>query len=104
MRIGIEAQRIFRKNKHGMDYVVLQEIISSKGSQGTEPRHVTLYEQHSPYPLQGSIDTDTPRHHLLGTKRQEQQIALPEHGVVLPEIGRAQDPQEMPTHHHRVQL
>ena len=26
MRIGIEAQRIFRKNKHGMDYVVLQEI------------------------------------------------------------------------------
>lgn len=27
MRIGIEAQRIFRKNKHGKDYVVLQEII-----------------------------------------------------------------------------
>lgn len=27
MRIGIEAQRIFRKNKHGMDYVVLQEIL-----------------------------------------------------------------------------
>ena len=27
MRMGIEAQRIFRKNKHGMDYVVLQEII-----------------------------------------------------------------------------
>ncbi|MBQ9677956.1 MAG: glycosyltransferase family 4 protein [Prevotella sp.] len=26
MRIGIEAQRIFRTNKHGMDYVVLQEI------------------------------------------------------------------------------
>lgn len=26
MRIGIEAQRIFRKNTHGMDYVVLQEI------------------------------------------------------------------------------
>lgn len=26
MRIGIEAQRIYRKNKHGMDYVVLQEI------------------------------------------------------------------------------
>jgi len=26
MRIGIEAQRIFRKKKHGMDYVVLQEI------------------------------------------------------------------------------
>ena len=26
MRIGIEAQRIFRKNKHGMDFVVLQEI------------------------------------------------------------------------------
>ena len=26
MRIGIEAQRIFRKNKHGMDYVVLYEI------------------------------------------------------------------------------
>ena len=26
MRIGIEAQRIFRKNKHGMDYVAVQEI------------------------------------------------------------------------------
>jgi len=26
MKIGIEAQRIFRKNKHGMDYVILQEI------------------------------------------------------------------------------
>ena len=26
MRIGIEAQRIFRKNKHGTDFVVLQEI------------------------------------------------------------------------------
>ena len=26
MKIGIEAQRIFRNNKHGMDYVVLQEI------------------------------------------------------------------------------
>ena len=26
MIIGIEAQRIFRENKHGMDYVVLQEI------------------------------------------------------------------------------
>ena len=26
MRIGIEAQRIFRHNKHGMDYVVLEEI------------------------------------------------------------------------------
>ena len=26
MKIGIEAQRICRKNKHGMDYVVLQEI------------------------------------------------------------------------------
>jgi len=27
MKIGIEAQRIFRSNKHGMDYVVLQEIL-----------------------------------------------------------------------------
>ncbi|MCR4918315.1 MAG: glycosyltransferase family 4 protein [Prevotella sp.] len=27
MRIGIEAQRVFRKNKHGMDYVVLQEVL-----------------------------------------------------------------------------
>ncbi|MBQ9655738.1 MAG: glycosyltransferase family 4 protein [Prevotella sp.] len=27
MKVGIEAQRIFRKNKHGMDYVVLQEIL-----------------------------------------------------------------------------
>jgi glycosyltransferase involved in cell wall biosynthesis len=27
MIVGIEAQRIFRSNKHGMDYVVLQEIL-----------------------------------------------------------------------------
>ena len=27
MKIGIEAQRIFRTHKHGMDYVVLQEIL-----------------------------------------------------------------------------
>jgi len=27
MKIGIEAQRIFRENKHGMDYVVLQEVL-----------------------------------------------------------------------------
>ena len=27
MKIGIEAQRIFRQTKHGMDYVVLQEIL-----------------------------------------------------------------------------
>ena len=27
MKIGIEAQRIFRSNKHGMDYVVLKEIL-----------------------------------------------------------------------------
>ena len=26
MRIGIEAQRIFRHNKHGMDFVVLNLI------------------------------------------------------------------------------
>lgn|SRR5574344_161393 len=26
MKIGIEAQRIFRQNKHGMDFVVLEEI------------------------------------------------------------------------------
>ena len=26
MRIGIEAQRIFRANKHGMDFVVLEVI------------------------------------------------------------------------------
>jgi glycosyltransferase involved in cell wall biosynthesis len=26
MKIGIEAQRIFRENKHGMDFVVLEEI------------------------------------------------------------------------------
>ena len=26
MKIGIEAQRIFRQRKHGMDYVVLEEL------------------------------------------------------------------------------
>ena len=26
MRIGIEAQRLFRKEKHGMDYVILNEL------------------------------------------------------------------------------
>ena len=36
MRIGIEAQRVFRRNKHGMDYVVLQEI---KELQRMETQH-----------------------------------------------------------------
>ncbi len=31
MRIGIEAQRIFRTNKHGMDYVVLEEVKRLQG-------------------------------------------------------------------------
>ena len=26
MRIAIEAQRIFRQNKHGMDFVVLESV------------------------------------------------------------------------------
>jgi len=40
MKIGIEAQRIFRKNKHGMDYVVLQEII--------ELQKMSREDSHSP--------------------------------------------------------
>ena len=68
MRIGIEAQRIFRKNKHGMDYVVLQEILElQKMDTGDEyyvfvkpdedrcvesSEHVHIVELHCPsYPL-----------------------------------------------------
>lgn len=36
MKIGIEAQRIFRPNKHGMDYVVLEEV---KELQKMDTRH-----------------------------------------------------------------
>lgn len=40
MRIGIEAQRIFRKNKHGMDYVVLQEIKELQGIDTTNEYYI----------------------------------------------------------------
>ena len=40
MIIGIEAQRIFRKNKHGMDYVVLQEIKELQQMQTSDEYYV----------------------------------------------------------------
>ena len=40
MKIGIEAQRIFRKNKHGMDYVVLQEILQLQQMQTGDEYYV----------------------------------------------------------------
>ena len=40
MKIGIEAQRIFRKNKHGMDYVVLQEILELQKMQTGDEYYV----------------------------------------------------------------
>ena len=40
MKIGIEAQRIFRKNKHGMDYVVLQEIKELQQMQTSDEYYV----------------------------------------------------------------
>ena len=116
MRIGIEAQRIFRKNKHGMDYVVLQEIkelqkidknneyfvfvapgedvcledtknfhiIEMGGSFYPVWEQITLYQQYGSHTLCDSINSDTPRHYLSGAEGQKQQIALPEHGLVLP--------------------
>ena len=68
MKIGIEAQRIFRTNKHGMDYVVLQEILHLQQIDHeneyfvfvkpgddrcvSESEHVHIVELHCPtYPL-----------------------------------------------------
>ena len=52
MRIGIEAQRIFRNNKHGMDYVVLEEIKELQKSDNRNDKNVHIIEIGSNfYPL-----------------------------------------------------
>ena len=45
MRVGIEAQRIFRKNKHGMDYVVLQEILEIQKMDTENEYYVYVYSR-----------------------------------------------------------
>ena len=114
MRIGIEAQRIFRKNKHGMDYVVLQEIrelqkIDTRNEyfvfvapgddrclEDTQNVHI-LEIGGDFYPLweQVTLLKAVARHYLPGTKRQSQQIVLPEYGLVLSQTCRSTHPQEM---------
>ena len=59
MRIGIEAQRIFRKNKHGMDYVVLQEILELQKMD----RHNEYFVFVAPGP--DVCVTDTPNVHVI---------------------------------------
>jgi glycosyltransferase involved in cell wall biosynthesis len=75
MRIGIEAQRIFRTNKHGMDYVVLQEIL-----------HLQRIDHKNEYfifvkPGPDRCVEDSPNMHIIEVKAASypiwEQIALP---------------------------
>ena len=59
MKIGIEAQRIFRKNKHGMDYVVLQEILELQKMD----RHNEYFVFVAPGP--DVCVKDTPNFHII---------------------------------------
>lgn len=75
MRIGIEAQRIFRKNKHGMDYVVLQELLELQKIDHQNEYFVFI----SPGPDRCIHDTDNM--HIIEVKGSFyplwEQIALP---------------------------
>jgi glycosyltransferase involved in cell wall biosynthesis len=59
MKIGIEAQRIFRQNKHGMDYVVLQEILELQKMD----RHNEYFVFVAPGP--DVCVKDTPNFHII---------------------------------------
>ena len=59
MKIGIEAQRIFRRNKHGMDYVVLQEILELQKMD----RHNEYFVFVAPGP--DVCVKDTPNFHII---------------------------------------
>ena len=75
MRIGIEAQRIFRKNKHGMDYVVLEEIRELQKTDTKNEYFVFVA------PGEDHCLTDTRNVHILeignGFYPMWEQIALP---------------------------
>ena len=75
MRIGIEAQRIFRKNKHGMDYVVLQEILQLQ--QIDSHNEYFVFVQPGPDPCV----TDSTHVHIIEVKAKSyplwEQVALP---------------------------
>jgi glycosyltransferase involved in cell wall biosynthesis len=75
MKIGIEAQRIFRKNKHGMDFVILEEI-----------RQIQLLDENNEYfifvkPGPDRCLSDTKNVHIIEVKCPTyplwEQIALP---------------------------
>ena len=75
MKIGIEAQRIFRKNKHGMDFVVLQEI--------KELQKIDTVNEYFIFvkPGEDRCLEDTPNFHIIELKCPSyplwEQIALP---------------------------
>ena len=75
MKIGIEAQRIFRKNKHGMDYVVLQEI--------KELQKIDIVNEYFIFvkPGEDRCLEETPNFHIIELKCPSyplwEQIALP---------------------------
>ena len=75
MRIGIEAQRIFKKNKYGMDYVVLEEI---KELQKTDTKNEYFVFV---APGEDRCLTDTRNVHILeignGFYPMWEQVALP---------------------------
>ena len=75
MKIGIEAQRIFRKDKHGMDYVVLQEII--------ELQKIDTHNEYFVFVAPGPDECvqDTPNVHIIKVEGMSyptwEQLALP---------------------------
>ena len=75
MKIGIEAQRIFRKDKHGMDYVVLQEII--------ELQKIDQRNEYFVFVAPGPDECvkDTPNVHIIKVEGRSyptwEQLALP---------------------------
>ena len=85
MKVGIEAQRIFRKNKHGMDYVVLQEILEIQ-KKDTENEYYVFVKPGDDRCVESSanvhvVEIDCPTYPLW------EQYALPraakQHGVQL---------------------
>ena len=119
MKIGIEAQRIFRTNKHGMDYVVLQEILQLQKTDRKNEYFIFVK------PGPDRCVTDSPNMHIIEVKAPSypiwEQIALPQaakemnvdllHCVALSEPGLAlppprcsKDTAQMPTHHNRERL
>ena len=118
MKIAIEAQRIFRPDKHGMDFVALETIRElQKRNDGNEyyiivapgadrcleeSANLSIVEVACPtYPLweQTALPLAVKR---LGADLLP--LALSGNGVALPPPHRAPDSEEMPENHHRLAL